>query len=185
MGKKVTQGTPKSIYVIIVVFLVSMFSYAIFLDTPAAEKTVEDFYQAYFTKDYDTVAKNLSVFWSVQFLPQYHNHSPKQLIEERAEIEKEIAQIIAQIEGDAKYPEGLHIEVNSKLTKQTTNSALVGYTFWENDVPSGMEVAILINENGAYRIFSMAPANPADMENISDENLQILDDDFKSLLELE
>ncbi len=183
MEKTAVQGVPKSIYVIIVAILAAMFSYAIFIDTPAPEKTVKEFYQAYFNKDYDTVAEHLSVFWAVQFLPQYHNHSPEQLIEKRADIEKDIAQVIKEIEGDTTYPENLNIKVNSALTKQLEHSAIVGYTFEENGQTSGMEVAILINEKGAFRIYSMSPAHPEDLETITEENMQILDDNFKRLLE--
>lgn len=180
---KTAGGVPKSIFIIIVAILASMFYYAAFIDKSGAEKTVEDFYQAYFNRDYDTVAEHLSVFWAVQFLPQYQNLSPGQLLENRATIEKEIAQIIKEIEEDTKYPENLRIEVNSSLTKQRDNSALVGYTFQENGETSGMEVAILINESGAYRIYSMSPANPTDIQGITDENMDNLDANFKSLLE--
>lgn len=181
-----TAGTvPKSIYIIIVATLAAMFIYATYIDSLPAEKTVENFYKAYFNRDYETVAEHLSVFWSVQFLPQYQNLSPGELIANRPQIEKDIAQIIAEIEGDTTYPKDLHIVVNSQFTKQTDNSALVGYSFRESGEISGMEIAILINESGAYRIYSMLPANPNDIESITDENMDILDANFKMLLEQE
>lgn len=176
---------PKSIFIIIIAAIVSMFIYATYIESPPAEKAVENFYKAYFNRDYETVAENLSVFWSVQFLPQYQNLSPGELISNRPEIEKDIAEIIAKIEEDTTYPKDLHIVVNSEFTKQADNSALVGYTFQENGETSGMEIAILINESGAYRIYSMLPANPTDIESITDENMAILDANFKMLLEQE
>lgn len=185
METTVTRRVPKFIYVIIIAVLGLMYYYAAFIDTPLPERTVQNFYQAYFDKDYETVAENLSVFWAVQFLPEYHNMSPVELVENRAKIEKDIAFIISEIEKDAKYPEDLHIVIDSKLTKLAENSAIVGYTFAENGQASGMEVAILIKEDGAFRIYNMSPANPSDLENITTENMQILDENFKKLLATE
>lgn len=162
-----------------------MYYYAAYIDTPEAEKTVQNFYNAYFEKDYETVAENLSVFWSIQFLPEYHNLSPAEIIAERENIEKDIALIISEIEKDTKYPEDLKIVINPTLTKMTENSALVAYTFEEKGETSGMEVAILIKEKGTYRIYNLSPANPSDIENIDQKAMQTLDENFKGLLEQE
>ena len=64
------------------------------------------------------MAEYLSVFWSVQLLPQYQNLSPSELINSRPEIEKDIAGILAEIEKDTTYPEDLHIVINSQYTRQ-------------------------------------------------------------------
>lgn len=180
-----TKTFPKILYVIIIAILGLMYYYAAYIDTPEAEKTVQNFYNAYFEKDYETVAENLSVFWSIQFLPEYHNLSPAEIIADREKIEKDIALIISEIEKDTKYPADLKIVINPKLTKMTENSALVGYTFEEKGEASGMEVAILIKEKGAYRIYNLSPANPSDIENIDQKAMQTLDENFKNLLEQE
>ncbi len=159
--------------------------YAHFLDTPAPEKTVTQFYQAYFNQDYDTVAQNLSVFWAVQLLPQYHEMSPGELLANRDAIEKDMAAVIKAIEEGATYPENLTIKVNSALTKEMPHSALVGYTFEENGQAAGMEIAILIKEKDEFRIYNMSPGLPEYLETVTPEDMQILDDNFKLLLEQE
>ncbi|NLB87798.1 MAG: hypothetical protein GX790_01020, partial [Syntrophomonadaceae bacterium] len=169
--------------VIIVTTLALMFIYGQYIDSTPAEKTVENFYKAYFNQDYETVAEYLSVFWSVQFLPQYQNLSPRELIQRRPDIEKDIATILGEIEKDITYPKELHIVINSKYTKEKENSAIVGYTFRENGEASGIEIAILIKESGVYRIYEVLSASQADIESITDENMNNLDANFKKLLE--
>lgn len=181
--EKTPAPVPKSIYVIIVTTLALMFIYGQYIDSTPAEKTVENFYNAYLSRDYETVAEYLSVFWSVQLLPQYQNLSPSELIDSRPEIEKDIARILAEIEKDTTYPEDLHIVINSQYTRQKDNSAIVGYSFKENGETSGIEIAILIKEQGAYRIYEVLSASQADIESITDENMEILDANFKKLLE--
>lgn len=181
--EKRASYVPKYIYVIIIATLAVMFIYGQYIDSTPAEKTVENFYNAYFNRDFDTVAQYLSVFWSVQFLPQYQDLSPRELIERRPDIEKDIARILAELEKDITYPEDLHIVINSEYTRETANSAIVGYVFQEKEETSGVELAILINESGAYRIYSVISADQADLNSITDENMEILDANFKKLLE--
>jgi predicted HNH restriction endonuclease len=159
-----------------------MYWYAAYGDTPAPEKTVKTFYQAYFDRDFDTVAQNLSVFWSVRFLPEYADMSPEQLIENRTKIEGDISKIIADIEKENSVPKGVSIEVMKEYTKIGKNSAIVVYTFKENGKETGMETALLIKEKGQLRIFNMSPIDPQTLEQIKAVDINVLDENFDSLL---
>lgn len=184
MNKTTTNhSVPKPIFLIILIVFMAMSYYAHFLDTPAPEKAVNNFYSAYFNQDYDTVAQNLSVFWAVQLLPQYYAMSPAELLENRDAIEKDMAAVIRSIEEGATYPENLNIKIDSTLTREMPHSALVGYTFEENGQAMGMEIAILIKEKNAFRIYNMSPGQPEFLETVTAEDMQILDDNFKLLLE--
>jgi len=181
LDKPTTRSIPIFIPLLIVVIIASMYYYAAFVES-SPEQTVQDFYQSYFQKDYDTVAKNLSVFYSIRFLPQYSTMTPAQLLEDRETIEKETSEVIAMIESKNELPDNLSIEIMPSYTKKSENSALVVYTFKENGQPSGMELAILIKEKGKYRIFNMSPVASQDLDQIKQGNLQELDAGFKKLL---
>lgn len=181
MDKPITRSIPMFIPVLVVLLLASMYYYAAFVDN-SPEQTVQDFYQSYFERDYDTVSANLSVFWSIRFLPQYSSMTPAQLLENRDTIEKETSKIIAEIESKNEIPKNMSIEIMPSYTKKAEHSALVVYTFKENGTPSGMELAILIKENGKFRIFNMSPVAPQDLEQVKQGNLQELEDGFINLL---
>lgn len=184
MNTSQKAGVPKFIFIIIPVILVAMYYYAAFMDFDPAEKTVENFYQAYFSQDYDTVAENLSVFWSLQLLPQYKSMTPQELLDNREQIEKDTSAIIAQIESQ----NGLSAEENIQVvpipdyTQRAENSALVVYSIVEDAQTTGMEMAILIKEKGQLRIYSITPVNEQVLDAISEEDLHKMDDNFKSLL---
>ena len=181
MDKPVTRSIPIFIPLLIVTIIASMYYYAAFVES-SPQQPVENFYQAYFERDYDTVSQNLSVFYSIRFLPQYSTMTPAQLLENRDTIEKETSKVIAQIESKNELPKNLSIEIMPSYTKKSENSALVVYTFKENGQPSGMELAILIKEKGKYRIFNLSPVAAQDLEQVKQGNLQELDAGFKKLL---
>lgn len=177
---------PRSLLVVIVLLLAGLYSYAAFVDNQSApEKTVEDFYAAYFDRNYDTVAANLSVFWSVRFLPDHQDKTPAQLLADRGQIEQEIAAVIADIEANNTLPEGLGIDILPEYTKIGSNGALVVYDFLENGQPTSREAALLINEKGHFRIFNMSPVDPSMMEEVQNFAIEDLDEGFASLLEPE
>jgi len=177
---------PRSLFVFILLLLAGLYSYAAFVDNQSApEKTVDSFYKAYFSKDYDTVAANLSVFWSVRFLPDHQDKTPAQLMSDRSQIESEIAAVIADIEAENTLPEGISIKILQEYTKIGTNSALVVYDFLENGQPTSREAALLINEKGQFRIFNMSPVDDSMMEEVKNFAIDDLDEGFASLLQPE
>ncbi|CFX85564.1 Uncharacterized [Syntrophomonas zehnderi OL-4] len=184
MENTVRTGVPKWIWVVIIALLASMYSYAAFFDPTRPDKIVEDFYQAYFTKDYDTVAHDLSVFWSVRFLPQYAEMSPEELVNNRAKVEKDISQVIAAIEKDNPSPQNFEIEIKKPYTKVGNYSAVVFYEFKEKNVSQGMEAALLIKEKGQFRIFIMSPVDAKSLDQVNASiDIKELDANFKELLE--
>ena len=117
-----------------------MYYYAA-MDVSEPEKVVEDFHSAYFNRDYETMAENLSVFWSVQFLPQYTSQSPAELLNNRDQIVKEISQVIAEQEEENILEDNYSIEVNPEYTRKGTNSAVVVYSVKQDGNKLGMELA--------------------------------------------
>ncbi len=180
---EVTSRVPRSLLVIIIILLAALYSYAAFIDKPAPEKTVEEFYQAYLTQDFDTVAQNLSVFWSVRLLPEYANQSPTELIEARSEIEPKISAILLAIEEGNTTPGSISVQVLPEYTQTGENSAIVAYSFIENGQVIGLETAILIKERGQFRIFTMSPINETVLDQIKDMDVNTLDESFATLLE--
>lgn len=185
MDRTVPAGVPKIIYVLIIVILAGMYYYAAYVDVSNPEKVVADFYNAYFDRDYDKVAENLSVFWSVQFLPQYTSQSPAELLKNRDEINKEMSQVFAEQEKENPLEGNYAVETHSEYTRQGTNSALVVYSIIENGNELGMEMALLINEAGQFRIFSMTPVTAEALQTITEEDLQSLEESFTDLLATE
>jgi len=159
-----------------------MYSYAAFIDQPAPEKCVKEFYSAYFNRDYDKVAEQLSVFWSANFLPGYEGYSSAQLLENRDEIVKHTAETLADLEKNRNVPQEISLEILKDYTQEGQYSALVAYSFKEGEVPKGMELAILIKESGEFKIFNLAPINLNMLEQIKNININNLDEDFAHLL---
>jgi hypothetical protein len=179
---KPRAGVPRFIFVVIIAVLGAMYWYAAYGDTPAPEKTVKTFYKAYFDRDFDTVAKNLSVFWSVRFLPEYADMTPTELLNNRTKIEADISKVIAEIESENTIPEGVSIEVLKEYTKTGKSSAIVVYKFMENGKETGMETALLVKEKQQFRIFNMSPIDVQTLEQIKAVDMNTLDKNVDSLL---
>lgn len=173
---------PRYIYFVIIAILALMYYYAAFIDTAPAENVVEDFYDAYFTRDYARVAQNLSVFWAFKLLPQYSSYSPDELLKNREQIIKDIEQVIAHIESQNKFPSDLSVNIEKKYSKKGKNSAIVAYSFIQSGKKQHMEMALLIYEKGAFRIISFSPASPEELENITKDDIKNLDQQFYKLL---
>lgn len=176
------RKVPRALFAIIILCLAGLYGWAAYGDTPAPEKTVKNFYSAYFSRDYNTVAKNLSVFWAVRFLPDYASTSPVQLVADRSKIEKEIATVIADIEKDNQIPAGISVEIVKDYTKIGKESAIVVYNFKENGQVTSEEAAILILEKDQFRIFNMSAVDSSILEQIKSLDMTVLDQNFAELL---
>ena len=150
---------------------------------PHRKRPVKNFYQAYFNRDFNTVAQNLSVFWSVRLLSDdYASMTPAELLANRAKIEKEVAVAIADIEKDNQIPAGVTISVMKDYTKVGKESAIVVYSFMEGGKVTSMEAAILILEKDQFRIFNMSPVDASVLDQIKSLDINILDQNFADLL---
>jgi len=176
---------PRFLLVVVIALLASMYTYAVYFDPTSPEKTVENFYQAYFTKDYNTVASNSSVFWAVRFLPQYAEMTPAELLENRAKIEKDISKVIADMEKNNPIPKDIKIKIMKDYTKKGNYGAIVVYQIKEADKVSGTEAAILIKEAGRFRIFTMTTVDPQGLDQVKAVNVEELDANFSQLLTTE
>jgi hypothetical protein len=175
------QGVPKSLFVFIIVILAGMYYYAAFVDKSAPEKVVQNFYQAYFERDFETVGENLSVFWAAQIIPQYSTLTPAQLLEKRDQVEKDTVKTISAMEENNKIPENLSIEILKDYTRLGKNSAIVAYNFKQDGKPAGMEAAILIKEEGQLRIFNLSPITEQNLQQIKTLDINTLDKNFAQL----
>lgn len=181
--ENIKRRVPRSIFVIILVCFSALYWWAAYGDKPAPEKVVQNFYQAYFNRNFDVVAQNLSVFWSVRFLPDdYANMSPADLLKNRPQIEKQIAAVISDIEKDNQIPQGVTISIMKDYTKIGKESAVVVYGFMENGKQTSMEAAILILEDGQFRIFNMSPIDDTVLPQVKDLDITKLDQSFTDLL---
>lgn len=180
--KSTKLKVPRSLFVIIILSFATLYWYSAYGAVAPPEKTVKTFYKAYFNGDYDTVAKNLSVFWSVRFLPEYASASPEELLANRTKIEGEMSKIIAEIEKENTVPEGITIDIMKQYTKIGKESAIVVYGFNEKGKVTSMETAILILEKGQFRIFNMSPVDTTVLEQIKALDINILDENFAELL---
>lgn len=176
-------GVPKWIFLAIIIIIAAMFIYASYYDRPAAEETVNNFYQAYFDKDFETMAQNVSVFWSANFLPQCADMDKDELLASRAEIEKDTVEMFTSIEGEQAMPDNVDIKILKEYTKQGENSGLVVYQFMEGNAVAGIEAALLIKEESGYKIFTMAPVDMNILQQLKEADIAILDENFGHLLE--
>ena len=181
-GQPVKTRVPRSLFVLILLLLAGMYWYAAYGDTPPPEKTVQTFYQAYFAGDYETVADNLSVFWSVRFLPQYADLSPSELLAQRTQVVSDITGVISDIESQNAPPQGVKINIKKPYTKVGKTSAVVVYEFVEQGQPTSMEAAILIMEKGKYRIFNLSTVDESVLSDIKNLDMNVLDQNFDELL---
>jgi len=172
---------PVFIWFVIVVLLAALYGYAAYWDPNRPEKTVQNFYQAYFTGDYKTVSSNLSVFWAVRLLPQYADMDSVELLTKRAEIEENLFQVISEVESMYDAPRDISIQILKPYTKEGTYSAVVVYKFMEKSKEAGMEAAILIKEQGKFRIFTMTPVDEQSLSQIKAVNISELDANFLEL----
>jgi len=182
LSKPVKSGVPKSLFVLIIVILASMFYYAAYRDYSNPEVTVKSFYQAYFKSDYETMSQNLSVFWGVQFMPQYMLMSPEELIENRPAIEESMTEFISRMESENKVPADMSIKVLPKYTQRAENTALVAYEFRQQNKPVGMEMALLLKEKKRMHILKMIPIDQEQLEQLNGNDIDAMEESFKEML---
>lgn len=182
MDKPVKRGVPKILFVLIIVILAAMYYYAAYRDYSNPEVTVRNFYNAYFQKDYETVAQNLSVFWGVQFMPEYMLMSPQELMADRPAIEKKMGDFISRVEGENKVPTGMSIKILPKYTQRAENTALVAYEFKEKNKSVGMEMALLLKEKNRMYILKMMPVTQEQLQQLNGSDIAGLEESFKEML---
>lgn len=183
MNKLGKYVVPKSLFVLIIIILASMYYYAAYRDYSNPEVTVRNFYHAYFQSDYETMAQNLSVFWGVQFMPQYMLMSAQELIENRPAIEENMAEFITQMESENKVPADMSIKILPKYTQRAENTALVAYEFRQQNKPVGMEMSLLLKENNRMRILKMMPVEQEQLDQLNGNDIAAMEESFKEILE--
>lgn len=183
MEKTSPAKVPVFIWVVIIALLAGLYGYAAYWDPARPENTVRNYYQAYLAGDYDKVANNLSVFWALRLLPQYMDMDAPELLANRAEIEKELSQVIKEMEsmyGDTHND--VTIEILKPYTKEGSASAVVVYKFKEDSQAAGMGAAILIKEQGRFRIFTMTPIDDSSLSQVDAVNIKAMDENFIELI---
>ncbi len=182
MDKPVERGVPKILFLLIILILAAMYYYAAYRDHSNPEVAVRDFYNGYFQKDYETVAQNLSVFWGVQFMPEYMLMSPQELIEDRPAIEKKMGDFISRVEAETKIPAGMSIKILPKYTQRAENTALVAYELKEKNKPAGMEMALLLKEKNRMYILKMMAVNQEQLQQLNGNDISDLEQSFQEML---
>lgn len=183
MSNSKQNQVPRSIFFIIALSLVGLYVYGAFIDHPQSEQTVNQFYQAYFASDYETVAENISVFGAAQYLPNYMQLPPDELMASRKEIEQDMAKVLASTPLDTEELQKSSIEILPDYTKEGSNSALVVYSIKQEEKKLSTDVAVLIKEQGKYRIFSTSPVDAQGLNEIRNFDMDILDENFSIFLE--
>lgn len=173
---------PLFIPIIIVLVLGAMFYYAAFLDVPDPEETVVEFYEAYFDKDYQTAASNMSVFWASQFLPQYSGMTSQELLAKGDDIRQATADFFTLAEKQSPPLTDMKITVDPEYSKTGEYAALVVYKL-ENSEMESLEMAMLIKETDRFYIINIYAMEEEFLQNVKDFDIALIDADFKALLE--
>jgi hypothetical protein len=171
-----------SVFIGLVVLVIASFVY-FNRDHSDPGVVVRTYYQAYFKGDYETMAQNLSVFWGVQFMPQYMTMSPQELIENRPAIEKNMAEFISGMELGNKVQDNMSINMLPEYTQRTDNTALVVYEFRQQNKAVGMEMALLLKENNHMRILKMITVDQEQLDHLTGNDIAEIEESFKEMLE--
>ena len=180
--------TPVSLFVLIILILGATYYYAAFVDTSSSngpEATVNSFYRAYFEHDYDTVSSETSVFWAIQYLPQYQNLDPAQVMAERSEIIQDFAEVLYSLGASQPVQGDISIQILPHYTRILSHSALIAYDFIQDGNPAGMEAALLIKEDGGFKIYSVNPTSEEVMLSVTDDDMELINNNCKALLGIE
>ncbi|NLO21661.1 MAG: hypothetical protein GX119_06630 [Syntrophomonadaceae bacterium] len=180
--EKNVYRVPRSLLVLAVIILGAMYYYAAYVDFPTPEDTVSEFYEAYFVHDYDVAAQNISVFWAAQLLPEYAEHQPSQLLNERPTLEKEAAQFFAMVEEYNPTPTELSIKVDPNYSRTGQYGALVVYELTQADESLGREMAMLVKESDRFYILNLYPLQEEQMQDVLDFDMEALDSDLQALI---
>lgn len=182
MEKNIYQ-VPRSLLVLVLVILGAMYYYAAYMDFPTPEDTVSEFYEAYFVHDYELAAQNISVFWAAQFLPEYAEEKPSQLLKERPTLEKETAKFFALVEEYNPAPVEMSIKIDPRYSRTGQYGALVVYELSRSGQSLGREMAMLIKESDRFYIMNLYPLQEENLEQVLEFDMEALDSDLKTLME--
>lgn len=183
MDKPAQRGVPKIIFIMIPVILASMYYYAAFVDTSAPEKTVQEYYQAYFAQNYETVASDLSVFLAAQALPQYASLSPQELLAQRDKIETDMASFISKNQGDTAPPQDISVEVLKGYTRLGKNAAVVAFSYKKDGKEQSLATAFLVKEKNKFRIYDLSPIARENLNQVKTFDINGLDAEVTKLLQ--
>lgn len=174
------EGVPIILPILSVLIFAAMYIYAAYGPVNGPEKTVEKFYASYQTGDYQGMAESVSVFWAVQYLPQYSTAKPSELMAERESIEKEAAAFFEQ--GAAEPNTDLKVEVQPEYTSEWENSAMVVYAGFNGEEPLGREMALLLKENDNYYLYMWFPLESDQVLEEARESFAAFDADYTRVL---
>jgi hypothetical protein len=174
------QKFPWSPLILAGLILAAMFLYASFWQKSPAETTVQQFYTAYFDGNNPAMAEHVSVLWLRDQLAtpeEYHL-----LLEQSAEIKTFLAETPIFLQAFA-LPEGTKaITIPRNQSLEGSEVAFVIFETAQSKIFKTPYVAILVKENGVFRLNRLIPLSEDVMPLINAELLAQWEEDLQALL---
>jgi hypothetical protein len=173
------QSFPWSAIVLAGLILAGMFAYASWWQKTPAEQAVQQFFQAYLEDDNKGMAEYISVLWvrdEIASLDSYHI-----LLEQQAMITTLLTETPLFL-SSFSLPEGT--DKVSILHKQSLTGDNVAFVILEAqyDIFKTPYVAILVKEDGVFRLWRLIPLSQDVLRDITPGLLEQLEDDLQSIV---
>lgn len=139
---------------------------------------VNDLYNALNAKQFDKVADSFNVTFLAEFMPEYLNKKPSELLAIRTELVEKSSELFAKKQTESTFA----ITVLEANTKVGDYAAVIPY-YLENDGKKQLLAAILVNENGKFKILSISSYTEANMQDFSDAKFMVLEENIKAQFE--
>lgn len=166
---------PLALPVIALLVIVGMWFYADRYDPESPKNVVANLYKALNAKQYDKVADSFNVTFLAEFMPDYLDKKPSELLAVRSELVKKGSELFAKQQTEGTFT----VTVLAANTKTGDYAAVVPY-YLEMDGQKQLLAAILVKENGSFKILSISSFSEAIMQEFSDAKFKVLEENIKA-----
>lgn len=166
---------PLALPIIALLVIAGMWFYSDRYDPGNPKNVVTNLYKALNAKQYDRVADSFNVTFLAEFMPEYLDKKPSELQAGRAELVAKGSELFAKQQTEGTFM----VTVLTANTKVGDFAAVVPY-YLEMDGQKQLLAAILVKENGSFKILSISSFSEAIMQEFSDAKFQVLEENIKA-----
>lgn len=169
---------PLALPIIALLVIVGMWFYSDRYDPGSPKNVVTNLYKSLNAKQYDKVADSFNVTFLAEFMPEYLDKKPSELLTMRSELVKKGTELFAKQQTEGAFT----ATVLTANTKVGDYAAVVPY-YLEMDGQKQLLAAILVKENGTFKILSLSSFSEAIMQEFSDAKFKVLEENIKTEFE--
>lgn len=169
---------PLVLPIIALLVIAGMWFYSDRYDPGSPKNVVNNLYKSLNAKQYDKVADSFNVTFLAEFMPEYLDKKPSELLAMRTELVKKGTELFSKQQTEGTFT----ATVLTANIRAGDYAAVVPYNL-EMDGQKQLLAAILVKENGAFKILSISSFSEAIMQEFTEAKFKVLEENIKAEFE--